>query len=210
MEENELGEEGIVPVNPIEEKDRQIAELEKSVEESKSQEIKLNQLKEALSKSKAELKTVKSSHDLSLQKLAFTQKATEQRLLDSISNPEGFHADPGLIGVYSATLDEEEFEFSDSEESTEDSGRSRKDVFLKSIEDKIDPKNPEHKERFLEIKNQILEKVKVTKVSRVRTRSVSSVTSRGSKRELSSESLSKTSGRSPARARTTGIPKIVQ
>ena len=39
MEENELGEEGIVPVNPIEEKDRQIAELEKSVEESKSQEI---------------------------------------------------------------------------------------------------------------------------------------------------------------------------
>ena len=49
--------------------------------------------------------------------------------------------------------------------------QSRKDVFLKDIEDKIDPKNAEYNERFLTIKNQILEKVKATKVSRERSKS---------------------------------------
>ena len=112
-----------------------------------------------------------------------------------------------LIGVYSATLDEDEFDFSDSEEKTEGEGRSRRDVFLKSIEDKIDSKNPEHKDRFLVIKNQIIEKVKTTQVSRTRSRSGSSVASRRSvKRDLSTDSLSKVPGRSPVRQKTTGIP----
>ena len=88
-----------------------------------------------------------------------------------------------LIGVYSATLNEDEFEI--DEESREI--RSRKDQFLKSIESRIDPTSSDQKERFIEIKNQILDKVRKTKVSRLRSRSGSNVGSPSSrKRSLSS------------------------
>ena len=101
------------------------------------------------------------------------------------------------------------FEFSDDGEENSDGGgggRSRKEAFLKSLEDKLDPKNAEHLERFNVIKNKILEKVKHTQISRSRSRSWS----RGSgslKRELSRESLSSVPGNSPVRPRTSGIPK---
>ena len=119
---------------------------------------------------------------------------------------DGFIADPVHIGVYSATLDEAEFDFGEESEDLEHSeGRSRKYVFLKSIEEKIYPKNVEHQERLMVIKNQILEKVKATQVSRARSRSRSSITSQASKRDRSSESL--VEGKSPVQARTSGIPK---
>ena len=59
------------------------------------------------------------------------------------------------------------------------------------MEEKIDPKNKEHQERFMEIKNQVLEKVKATQISRARSRSVS-MSHRGNsqKRDLSTDSLS--------------------
>ena len=117
-----------------------------------------------------------------------------------------FHADPALVGVYSATLDEEEFNFS-GDDTAEDRGRSRKDAFLKSLEDKLDPKNLEHSKRFKVIKNQILEKVRTTAISRARSRSWSTGSRGGLKRELSRESLSSVPGTSPVRPRTTGIPK---
>ena len=202
MEENNDLED-LVPINPIEEKDKKIAALEKTVDRMKNKDEEINQLKELLCKTTAELKTAKNSHNTTLKKLDFTQKATEKRLVDSISDPAGFHADPVLIGVYSATLDEGEFDFEETSES-EDS-RSRKDKFLKEMEDKVDLKNPEHKERFMEVKNQILDKVKATQVSRMRSRSASAA-SQSSKRDRSSDSQSMENGRSPVRPRT-GIPK---
>ena len=182
----------IVPMNPIEEKDKKIAALEKNLELLKSKETEIASLKEALTKSTSELKTAKNHQRTSIRKLNFTKTATEQKLVDSISNPDGFHADPILIGVYSATLDEDEFDFDENKETaTLIEGRSRKEIFLKSMEEKIDPKNKEHQERFMEIKNQVLEKVKATQISRARSRSVS-MSSRGNsqKRDLSTDSLS--------------------
>ena len=70
------------------------------------------------------------------------------------------------------------------------------------MEDKIDLANPDHKERYLQVKNQILEKVKATKSSRSRSRSNSSITSQGSKRNHSEEIIS---GRSPVRHKS-GLP----
>ena len=63
--------------------------------------------------------------------------------------------------------------------------RSRKDHFLKSMEDKLDLSDSLQKERFSQIKNQILERVKTTKVSRYRSRSGSSVSSEISLRKRS-------------------------
>ena len=87
--------------------------------------------------------------------------------------------------------------------------RSRKDNFLKSMEEKIDNGNSEHKDRFLVIKNQIIEKVKTTQHSRSRSRSASSASrSISKKRDLSSESKKQEPGKSPVRPRTSGIPKV--
>ena len=130
MEENDL--EDLVPVNPIEEKDKQIFALEKSVEHLGTKDSEIAQLKESLCKSKAELNFVQNQQKTTLKRLSFTQKATEQRLLESITNMDGFIADPVHIGVYSATLDESEFDFGEESENFEHSeGRSRKDAFLK-------------------------------------------------------------------------------
>jgi hypothetical protein len=59
------------------------------------------------------------------------------------------------------------------------------------------------------IKNQIIEKVKHTQHSRERSIS-GSIGSRGDskKRDLSSESKIQEPGKSPVRARTSGIPKV--
>ena len=208
MEESDALDDGnLVPINPIEEKDKQIAELEGKVESLHKSKSDMNLLKEQLLKTTAELTLLKNEHKTSLQKLNFTKYATEQRLLENISSTGCFYADPVLIGVYSATLDEEEFDFEEKNDTTEvDNEReSRKDAFLKSIEEKLDPKNNEHKERFMEIKNKILEKVKTTKTSRVRSRSGSSVASRGSKRGRSADN----SERSPTKPRTSCIPTKV-
>ena len=216
-ESSDIDFEDIIPMNPIEEKDNKIANLEKKLENLKEKETEINQLKEALSKSSADLRDANITNKTVQRKLTFTKNATEQRLLDSISNPDGFIADPVLIGVYSATLDEKEIKFedskgeTDSEVAAEDSkgGRSRMDNFLQSMEEKLDPSNSEHKERFMVIKNQIIEKVKHTQHSRERSRS-GSIGSRGDskKRDLSSESKIQEPGKSPVRARTSGIPKV--
>ena len=175
--------------------------MQKQVSDLQLKNKEHDELKVSFQKVQEELAT-------SRKKLSFTQKATEQRLLDSIENPDGFHTDPLLIGVYSATLDEDEFLFDENSSSNlekndqSNTGRSRKELFLKSIEQKLDPKNSEQKERLTVIKNQILEKVKTTQLSRTRNRSSSS-----RKRELSPDGSALTEQNSPVRRKTTGIPQ---
>ena len=192
MEENVDAEEYLVPSNPLEEKDRRIATLEMNLESLKNKESEIVELKRDLAQSK-------SDHLISLKKIDFTQKGTDQSLFDCISNPDEFKADPAVIVVHSATLDETVFDVEDSlykNDSKEDSGRSRKDIFLRSLEEKVDPSNNDQKERFKDIKNLILEKVKLTHASRTRSRS------RSNKRSLSDESLLSEHGKSPIRPRT--------
>ena len=194
MEENEGDAAEICPENPVEIKDKQIASLEKKIKDLKEMQKENKSLKEDLAQSRLELSTTQK-------KISFTQKATENRILECISDPTGFHADPLLIGVYSATLDEKSFKF-DKDDIQASGQRSRKDAFLKSIEDKLDPKNSEQFERLNVIKNQILEKVKVTQESRARSRSGSV----GLKRELSSDTLAGLVS-TPVRQKMSGIPK---
>ena len=180
------------------ERDRQINQLKTKVQENETLKSDLNDLRFELANAKAELATNRK-------KLSFTQKTTEQRLFDSISNPEGFNPDPLLIGVYSATLDEDEFNFdncNDETPSDDKQQRSRKGLFLSSIEQKLDPKNKEHTERFNVIKNQILEKVKTTQQSRNRARSMSS----SSRKRVASGEADSSAANSPVRQKVSGIP----
>ena len=82
--------------------------------------------------------------------------------------------------------------------------RSRKDLFL-AMKEKLDPTSAVQNDRFLEVTNQILEKVKATKKSRMRSASACSVTSsQGGKRGRSKENTSVE--RAAVRPKTSGIP----
>ena len=186
-EMNEDDEE-VVPTNPIEQKDKKIASLLQDLERAKAKDEQINDLKEALNKSSSELRATKKLFYTIQQKLNFTKKATENSLVENISNPNGYVEDPVLIGVYSATLNEDEIDEQEEDAKVENDGRSRKENFLRSMEEKINLDNPDHKERYLQVKNKILEKVKTTKVSRSRSRSNS--IGQGTKRNLSDEKLS--------------------
>ena len=139
-----------------------------------------------------------------MKKLHYTKNATEEKIVESISNPDGFREDPHLISVYSATLNLDDFE----EEETTDTLTPRKDTFLKRVADGIDKDNSIHAERFEHIKNKILEKVKETK-TRQRTysgSSMASLASRGSRgSSLKRSNSGGQNGNSPTRAKT-GIP----
>ena len=178
------------------------------MESLKSKNLEIEHLQEALAKATADLKIERVNTKTSQRKINFTKNVTEKRLLESITNPEGFIADPLLIGVYSATLDEDEIKLDDANiDVTAEDGRSRRDIFLKSMEEKVDHENSEHKERFQILKNKIIEKVKTTQHSRSRSRSCSGSSRTDSKkRELSSESKGQELGKSPVRPRTSGIP----
>ena len=199
MEEGEL--EDIVPRNPIEEKDMKIYELEKALAQQKTEMSELSQLKESLTKTKAELYSVKQNYNVSIKKLNYTKNATEQKIAEAISNPDFFRDDPHLVSVYTATLNMDDFDVAE----TTDDLLPKNENFLKKVEESIDQSNSTHTERYQHFKNQILEKVKSTK-NRQRTFSGSSVTSQASissgRKRVSSGGQN---GKSPTRVKS-GIP----
>ena len=109
------------------------------------------------------------------------------------------------MAVLTATLNEDEF-IVDVENTEEESKltspsldleqRSRKDQFLLSaLESKIDKTNKNQLERFSHIKNQVIEKIKTTKLRR-------SMSSTSSKRRLSFLGNDSDTPRSQSRPRT--------
>ena len=134
MEENEdYDEDFLTPMNPLDEKNKEIASLVKQLDEKSTTMDELNTAKEALKKSKAMLKITRKDLHTSQTKLTFTKNATEQKLIDCITNPVGYRDDPVLIGVYSATLNFEDLDLEEDGQET----IARKEAFLKFMEDKI-------------------------------------------------------------------------
>ena len=187
------GADAIIPLDPCEIKDKEIASLHKQLNVLNDRSSETKNLKEALA-------TAQNNFQISQKKLEFTKNATEQKLIDSITNTEGYRADNILIGVYSATLDEDEIDFETDIDDSKDC-RSRKDMFH-SMKKQLNLDNPQQNERFKEVTNMILEKVKHTKHSRLRSRSISS--QGGMKRDRSKEDFE--DDRSSSRPRTSGIP----
>ena len=131
-----------------------------------------------------------------MRRLSFAKNVTEQRMVDIILDESPFQ-DPHLASVYSATLNEDEFEIDE----TTNLVKPLSDNFLKKVEENCDLSNNHQKEKLDTLKHQILEKVKVTKARRDRSRSVSSVSSgkRGADQVLENKS--------PARPRVTSPKK---
>ena len=157
-----------------------------------------------IEKTKAELNTVKKEYTTSVKKLNYTKNATEQKIGEVISNPDFFREDPYLVSVYTATLNLDDFDF-ESGGAEEDELDPKKVNFLKKVEENIDKNNSEQNERYNHFRNQILEKVKMSK-GRQRSLSTSSQISKGSSRKRNNSGGQ--SGKSPTRIRT-GIPALI-
>ena len=200
MEEGEhTTEEGgfTAILTPIEEKDKIILEQTTKIQLLLEKQGNMPSMQEDLEK-------IKTENNLLKKKLSFTRRATEQKILDNITNEEFYREDPHLVCVLSATLNEEEFEFVEDDPNIKEESpaspklvhRSRKDKFLSSIEDKVDQNDSVTQERLSHFKNQVLDRIKSRKNRR---HSISS--SVGSKRRLSPAEDDHV-GRTPSRPRT--------
>ena len=176
-------DEEVVPINPVEEKDKQIADLKDALEGSRREIQDINALKESLVKVKYELNSVKKFSSVAKSKIEFARKVTEQRMTESLIDPswsEDTEEDLALISLYSTLVEEDKFSL-DLEKDT----ITPNDDFLRDVEEKLSAKmaNPSELKRFQEVKNKILEKIKVKMVNRVinkqRRDSVSSLNSVG-------------------------------
>ena len=131
------GDEDIVPINPIEEKDKQIAVLKQALDDSKNEVTALN---DCLVKTRGELVAVRKSSNLSKTKIEFAEKITEQRMSNCLSDTSPDLEDE-LVGLYSTLLDEDNFRVEDGE-IIPDEG------FLKEVEIKLVERGEIPTERF--------------------------------------------------------------
>ena len=197
------GEEGdIIPINPIEEKDKQLAALEKALEESRKEVHDVNLLREALIKTKSELRVARRSSSIARSKIDFARKVTEQRMSNCLSLPSPDQEEE-IVSLYSTLLDEDSFTLDgDDILPGED--------FLKVLEDKI-VDIPTEMEKLSLVKNKILEKVKEIKVSRQHSRdrrdSLISICSTSSKRGPSEQTGSE---RGRQRRDTSSVPILLK
>ena len=173
------GDDDLVPINPIEEKDNQIVELKKALEESKKEISDINAVKER-HKARSELQTAKKSTILANNKLEFARKVTEQRMYNCL-NQASEDLEEELVTLYSNLVDEEQFKL-------ENDVIAPSEDFLKQVEQKVMERGeiPSEELKLSQVKNKILEKVKTRKLDREKSRdrrdSISSVRSTSSKR----------------------------
>ena len=174
------GDDDVVPINPIKEKDNQIVELKRALEGSKKEISDVNAVKERLNKARSELLSANKSTILAKNKLEFARKVTEQRMSNCL-NQASEDLEEELVTLYSTLVDEEQFKL-------EDDVISPSEDFLKQVEEKVMERGelPSEKLKLSKVKNKILEKVKTRKMDRERSRerrdSFSSVRSTSSKR----------------------------
>ena len=206
MEEGEIGED-VVMLTPIEERDKVIEKQKEEIANLLSNQRDTSPLQKSLVETQAENEALKKSVKTFERKLLFTRNVTEQKLLENISDPVFYRDDPHLVQVYTATLNEDEFDdkLEDLDDTKDElSNRSRRDKFLASVEKNLDSSVPHHSvqlERLDNLKNQVLERVKITHLNKSRPRSASIAT----KRRYSLSLLDDTE-RSTSRPRTASPP----
>ena len=199
MEEKE--DEALM-LTPIEERDKVIEKQKEEINILKEKQKNNSPMIEDLTAIKAENERLMRSVQTYEKKLLYARNVTEQKLLENLADPTFVLDDPHLVSLYSVTLNEDEIidNLGDNDEVKDDPHiRSRKDKFLTNVEKQLDSEDPKHVlqlERLDHLKNQVLEKIKITQINKSRPRTGSSA-----KRRLSL-SLHDDANRSHSRPRT--------
>ena len=189
---------------PIEEKDAKIENLERENLALIAQIEELDSTRENLAKIKAENFQIKKTSLQLSKKLNLTRKTSELKLAEMITS-ESNEDTPYLITSYSASLNEEDFEL----DADNDVIIPKSDAFLKNIKDRCNLDDSEQNERYSEVKNQVLDRVKKLFTSSPSSSRRLSISSTGSKREWkNSDEEEELSEHSSSKLRTESPVKI--
>ena len=152
---------GILPINPIVEKDREIAELIKTVESLKSRVEQIPDLEKGLEEARAENKRVLSISRQAGRRLSVSRRANEQKMISLIQTGTNWNEDSAHLACsHAAALNDDEFDL--DEETDMVRPKNENFNFLKKVEENLDLKESLQEERFQEIKRLILEQMKNT------------------------------------------------
>ena len=149
----------VLPINPIVEKDKEIAELTKNLEDLKQQLEALPAMQKGLDDAKAENKRVQSVSRQVVRRLSVSRKANEQKMVSLIMTGNNWTEDSAHLACsQAATLNEDDFELDEEN----DLVKPKKNNFMKKVEDSIEADDKIQKERLEELKRLILEQMKKT------------------------------------------------
>ena len=151
----------VLPINPIVEKDNEIAELTKTVMNLKSQVASIPILEKNLEEAKADKKRALSITRQVGRRLSVSRKANEQKMVSLIRTGRNWSEDSAHLACsHAATLNDEEFELDESEDIVKP--KNPKYDFMNKVEEHIDNTDKMQQERLEEMKKLILEQMKPT------------------------------------------------
>ena len=152
---------GILPINPIIEKDKEIADLVKTVENLKSKLEEVPILEKNLEEAKAENKKVLSISRQVGRRLSVSRRANEQKMVGLIKSGSNWSEDSAHLACsHAATLNDEEFELDEVTDTVIPRGKNSN--FMKKVEDFLDNDDKMQQERLKEMTRLILEQMKKT------------------------------------------------
>ena len=152
---------GILPINPIIEKDKEIADLAKAVENLKEQLAVIPGLEKGLEDAKTENKRLTSISKQVGRRLSVSKRANEQKMVGLIKTGANWSEDSAhLACCHAATLNDDEFEL--QEETDEVKPKNKNWNFMKKVEDFIETDDKMQQERLAEMERLILEQMKTT------------------------------------------------
>ena len=152
---------GILPINPIVEKDKEIADLVRTVESLKNKLEVLPKLEKSLEDAKAENKKYLTISRQVGRRLSVSRKANEQKMVSLIKTGSNWTEDSAHLACsHAATLNDEEFELDEVTDTV--IPKEKMSSFMKKVEDFLDKEDKMQKERFDEMTRLILEQMKTT------------------------------------------------
>ena len=159
----------ILPINPIIEKDQEIAELIKTVNSLKDQVAKIDGLEKGLEDAKAENRRILNISKQVGRRLSVTRNANEHKMVGLIRTGSNWIEDSAHMACsHAATVNDDEFELND--DTGEVMPKNKKWNFMKKVEDNLDLKDKIQLDRFNEMKRMIMEQMKKTIKNKIEIR----------------------------------------
>ena len=128
---------GILPINPIVEKDREIAELVKTVNTLRSKVEEITTLENRLEEAKAEKKRMLSISKQVERRLSVYRRANEQKMISLIKSGNNWNEGSAHLACsHTATLNDDEFDLDDETKVVKPKNENFN--FMKNVKEHLD------------------------------------------------------------------------
>ena len=152
---------GIIPINPIVEKDQQIEDLTKTIESLKEKIKDIPKLEKSLEEAKTENRRALSLTRQAGRRLSVSRKANEQKMVGLIKSGTNWSEDSAHLACsHAAALNDEEFIIDTSTDTV--IPKDKNFNFLKKVEEYLEKTDQSQMERLSEMRRLILDQMKPT------------------------------------------------